>query len=37
MPDVISNLKSKGYHLVTIDNLFAGKELVNGKTYSRRQ
>ncbi len=37
MPEVISNLKSKGYHLVTIDNLFAGKELVNGKTYSQRQ
>lgn len=27
MPEVISNLKSKGYHLVTIDNLFAGKNL----------
>ncbi|MCG2431558.1 polysaccharide deacetylase family protein [Aequorivita xiaoshiensis] len=37
MPEVISNLKSKGYHLVTIDNLFAGKDLVNGKTYSRRK
>jgi len=37
MPEVISNLKAKGYHLVTIDNLFSGKELVDGKIYNRRQ
>ncbi|MDX1279104.1 polysaccharide deacetylase family protein [Oceanihabitans sediminis] len=37
MPQVISNLKAKGYHLVTIENLFAGKELEEGKVYSRRR
>ncbi|GGW60682.1 peptidoglycan/xylan/chitin deacetylase (PgdA/CDA1 family) [Winogradskyella epiphytica] len=37
MPEVISNLKDKGYHLVTVENLFAGKELSNGAVYNRRK
>src|SRR5690554_440207 len=36
IPEVIAKLKAKGYHLVTIDNLFAGQELEDGKVYSRR-
>ncbi|GGW41053.1 polysaccharide deacetylase family protein [Arenibacter certesii] len=37
MPEVISHFKEKGYHLVTIDNLFADKNLANGKVYDRRR
>lgn len=37
IPAVITNLKAKGYHLVTIDNLFSDQELNNGKVYNRRR
>ncbi|MDG4944943.1 polysaccharide deacetylase family protein [Weeksellaceae bacterium KMM 9713] len=37
MPKVISALKKKGYHLVTIDELFAGKSLNSGQTYNKRK
>lgn len=36
IPEVISNLKAKGYHLVTIDNLFSDQSLTNGKVYNSR-
>lgn len=37
IPAVISNLKAKGYHLVTIDNLFSGQPLSKGKVYNSRR
>ncbi|MGI9525968.1 MAG: polysaccharide deacetylase family protein [Weeksellaceae bacterium] len=37
IPQVIKALKEKGYHLVTIDQLFAGQELKNGQKYSQRK
>ena len=37
MPKVISALKKKGYHLVTIDQLFAGKSLINRQIYNKRK
>ncbi|MBY5958635.1 hypothetical protein KUV50_10855 [Membranicola marinus] len=37
IPAVIINLQTKGYHLVTIDDLFSGQELTNGKIYNRRR
>ncbi|MXV37586.1 polysaccharide deacetylase family protein [Flavobacteriaceae bacterium Ap0902] len=37
IPQVIKALKDKGYHLVTIDQLFAGQELKNGQKYSQRK
>lgn len=37
IPEVISNLKAKGYHLVTIDNLFSDQPLTNGEVYNRRR
>ena len=37
MPKVISVLKKKGYHLVTIDQLFAGQSLKSGQIYNRRK
>ncbi|WP_299399141.1 polysaccharide deacetylase family protein [uncultured Gelidibacter sp.] len=36
MPAVIKSLKAKGYHLVTIDNLFSEQPLANGKVYNSR-
>lgn len=37
IPAVITNLKAKGYNLVTIDDLFSGQELTNGKVYNHRR
>lgn len=37
MPTVIKNLKAKGYHLVTIDQLFSGKTLKSGQVYNQRK
>lgn len=37
IPAVIRDLKSKGYHLVTIDELFSGSPLKNGDVYSQRK
>ncbi|MFK8267703.1 polysaccharide deacetylase family protein [Capnocytophaga cynodegmi] len=34
IPQVIKNLKSQGYHIVSLDDLFRQKELKNGQTYS---
>nr|WP_172917308.1 polysaccharide deacetylase family protein [Capnocytophaga canis] len=34
IPQVIKNLKSQGYHIVSLDDLFRHKELQNGHTYS---
>ena len=35
-PQVIKALKQKGYHFVTVDELFGGKTLDNGKAYNKR-
>lgn len=37
IPEIISNLKAKGYHLVTIDNLLSDQPLTNGEVYNRRR
>ncbi len=34
IPQVIRNLKAKGYRIVTLDELFAGKSVQNNKVYS---
>lgn len=34
IPMVIQNLKSQGYHIVSLDDLFRGKNLQNGHSYS---
>ena len=34
IPQVIRNLKAKGYRIVTLDELFAGKSIQNNKVYS---
>lgn len=36
MPIAIKKLKDKGFHFVTLDDLFYGKKLENGKTYNKR-
>ena len=37
IPAVIKALKAKGYHLVTIDELFAGTPLKAGEVYRQRK
>lgn len=36
IPEVIKALKEKGFYFVTLDELYAGKTLVNGKVYNKR-